>query len=316
MKLIKCLKRQGANSINNMEKKVNPREVEAKKICIYMIAPAIITVLFVVAFPMLYSFLLSFTNFSILNTGSLKFVGLNNYLHLLKDKVFLESITRTIAFLGLSISIEFVLGFGIALLFIKSSRTHGVARTLLMIPMMFVPVLVGFQFKWFFNDQAGLINNLIHTLTGSNKSIAWLVEPGLGFFSILTAEIWMSTPFMILVLLAGLASIPKEPFEAATVDGASSWQQFKYITLPLMGPYIYIAVVIRSLDIARSYDVVRIMTDGGPANRTELIWTYIYRLGITSNKFGMGSAMSFVTVSIAFLLTIFLFRQLNRVRSE
>jgi len=292
------------------------RKSETKKACLLMIGPAIAIVLLVVAFPMLYSFLLSFTNFSILNTGSLKFVGLNNYINLLKDRVFLASIARTIAFLAVSISIEFVLGFGIALLLLRRSRAHSVARTLLMTPLMFAPALVGFQFKWFFNDQAGFVNQLLYTLTGSNQRIAWLIEPGLGCVSILAAEVWMSTPFMILVLLAGLVSLPKDPFEAATVDGASFWQQLRYVTLPLMTPYIYIAMVIRSLDVARSYDIVRIMTDGGPANRTELVWTYIYRLGITSNKFGMGSAMSFVTVAITVLITIFLFRQVKKVRGE
>lgn len=292
---------------------VKPAEVA---ISWHLIAPSVAIVLLVVALPMLYSFFLSFTNYSLSDAGNWKFIGLGNYIALVTDNVFVESFGRTILFLILSISIEFVLGFGIAILFSRGSRARGIPRTLFMTPMMFAPILVGFLFKYMFNDQVGLVNNIIYSIIGSDPGIVWLVEPGLGFLSILAAEIWVSTPFMVLVLLAGLSSLPAEPFEAATVDGASSWQQFKYITWPLMGPYIYIAIVIRSLDIARSYDIIRIMTDGGPANRTELIWTYVFRLGITSNKFGMGSAMSFITVAVSFLLIICLFKRLNNVIGE
>lgn len=297
-------------------KKIRFAEPEEKRMSKILTAPAAIVVLSVVGFPMLYSFFLSFTNFSLLNAGSWKFVGLNNYIGLLEDKVFLESLLRTIIFLALSVNLELILGMGTALLFARRAKPQGVLRTLLMTPMMFAPVLVGFQFKWIFNDQSGLINNLIYAVTGRDPGIAWLVEPGLGFLSILAAEIWMSTPFMVLILLAGLVSLSREPFEAATVDGASSWQQFRYVTLPLVERYICIALVIRSLDIARSYDIIRIMTDGGPANRTELIWTYIFRLGITSNKFGLGCAMSFITVALAYVFTIGMFRRMNKVRGE
>jgi multiple sugar transport system permease protein len=126
----------------------------------------------------------------------------------------------------------------------------------------------------------------------------------------------MSTPFMVIIFLAGLTSLPIEPFEAASVDGASGWQQFRYITLPLISPFIYIAMVIRSLDLGRAYDLVRIMTGGGPANRSEMIWTYTYRLAITNNKFGLGTAMSFITVIVSFAFVIYLFQQLSRSRQE
>ena len=298
------------------KRKIRFAEPEEKRIARIFTAPAVIIVLLVLVSPMLFSFLVSFTNYSMLKTGKLMFIGLDNYMELLRDRVFMEALQRTAIYITSALGIELVAGMSIALLIFRHIKPQGVFRTLITIPMMFAPVQVGFLFKWIFNDQTGLINNLIYSITGRDMNIAWLVEPGLGFLSILMAEIWMSTPFMVLILLAGLVSLSNEPFEAAKVDGASSWQQFRFNTLPLMERYIYIALVIRSMDIARSYDIVRIMTDGGPANRTELIWTYIYRLGITSNKFSMGSAMSFITVAVAYILIISLFRCINRTGSE
>ena len=298
------------------KKKIRFAEPEEKRIARIFTAPAVIIVFLVLAIPMLFSFFISFTNYSMLKTDKLVFIGLGNYIELFRDRVFMEALQRTALYIFLSIGLEFLAGMGIALLISRHVKPQGALRTLLTIPMMFAPVQVGFLFKWIFNDQTGLINNLVYSVTGIDRNIAWLVEPGLGFLSILTAEVWMSTPFMVLILLAGLVSLSKEPFEAAKVDGASSWQQFRFVTLPLMERYIYISLVIRSMDIARTYDIIRIMTDGGPANRTEMIWTYVYRLGITSNKFAMGSAMSFVTVALAYVLVISLFRCINRTGSD
>lgn len=265
---------------------------------------------------MLFSFFISFTNYTMLRTGKLMFVGLGNYIELFGDRVFTEALLRTAIYIIAALGAELVIGMLTAVLISRNAKPQGFLRTLLTIPIMFAPVQVGFLFKWIFNDQTGLVNNLIYSITGTDMNIAWLVEPGFGFLSILAAEIWMSTPFMILILLAGLVSLSRDPFEAARVDGATFRQQFRYITLPLMERYIYIALVIRSLDISRTYDTIRIMTDGGPANRTEMIWTYIYRLGINSNKFALGSAMSFITVALAYVLIVSLFRCINRTGSE
>jgi multiple sugar transport system permease protein len=124
----------------------------------------------------------------------------------------------------------------------------------------------------------------------------------------------MSTPFMVIVFLAGIMSISPEILEAAEVDGANEWQKFRHVTVPSIIPFIYIAMAVRSLDIAKAYDLVSIMTGGGPAHRTELIWTYVYRLAFTSQKFALGSAMSYVTVVIAFAFTFYFFRQLIKAR--
>jgi len=264
---------------------------------------------------MLYSLYLSFTNFTLTSAGNIRFVGLQNYINLLfHDPLFWKAFGRTVLFITLAVNIEFLLGLAIAQLMAKAIRGHGLARTLIMMPMMFAPILVGFQFKWFFNAQVGLVNNILYTITGEPHFIPWLIEKPQGFIAILIAELWMSTPFMVVILEAGILSLPQEPFEAAEVDGASGWQKFRHLTLPMLMPFIYTAMAIRSLDIARAYDVVSIMTGGGPANRTELIWTYVNRLAFTGQQFAKGTAMSYITVLFSFFFTWYLFRNVIKSR--
>jgi multiple sugar transport system permease protein len=279
-----------------------------------LLLPAIALMLFVVGFPMLYSLYLSFTNYTLLNPGSVKFVGFENYVTLFTDSVFLRALLRTVFYMMIAVNAEFVLGLLIANAMSHVVRWQGVLRTILMMPMMFAPILVGFQFKWIFNDQVGLVNNILYEIFRRPVIIPWLINKPTGFVAILLAEIWMSTPFMVIIFLAGILAISPEVLEAADVDGASEWQKFIHVTVPSLTPFIYIAMAVRSLDIARAYDLVSIMTGGGPAHRTELIWTYVYRLAFTSQKFALGSAMSYVTVAIAILFTFYLFRQLIRAR--
>jgi multiple sugar transport system permease protein len=269
----------------------------------------------VIGFPMVYSLYLSFTNFNLITPQNHEFIGLQNYAQLLfNDPLFWKAFLRTVLFISLAVNIEFLLGLGIATLMARAIRGQSLGRTLIMMPMMFAPILVGFQFKWFFNAQVGLVNNLIYTITGQSTFIPWLIDVPLGFIAILVAEIWMSTPFMVIILEAGILSLPQEPFEAAEVDGASGWQKFRHLTLPMLMPFIYTAMAIRSLDVARAYDIVSIMTGGGPGNRTELIWTYVNRLAFTGKQFGLGSAMSYITVILSFAFTYMFFRNVMKSR--
>ncbi len=290
-------------------------QLSEKHLPIALILPSIMIVVLVVGLPMVYSLYLSFTNFTFTTAHSYKLIGFQNYYSLLfKDKLFWPVFGRTILFTTLAVNLEFLIGLGIAQLMARAIRGQSLARTLMMMPMMFAPILVGFQFKWFFNAQIGLVNNLLYTLTGQTHMIPWLIDKHLGFITMLIAEIWMSTPFMVVILEAGLLSLPEEPFEAAEIDGASGWQKFRMISLPLLLPFIYTAMAIRSLDIARAYDVVNIMTGGGPANRTELMWTYVNRLAFGGQQFAMGTAMSFITVMFSFLFTYLLFRNVLKSR--
>jgi multiple sugar transport system permease protein len=289
---------------------------EGRTFPVFLLMPAIAVILFVVGFPMLYSLFLSFTNYDLTRAASVKFIGLENYIELFQDSTFQQAFLRTLLFITLAVNLEFLLGLGIAQLMARVGFGRSLLRTLIMMPMMFAPILVGLQFKWFFNDQVGLVNNLLFTITGHAQIIPWLIRVPLGFITILVAEVWMSTPFMVIILEAGILSLPTEPFEAAEVDGASGWQKFTNLTLPMLMPFVYTALAIRSLDIARAYDVVSIMTGGGPGSRTELIWTYVYRLAFSSHNYAMGSAMSYVTVILSFIFTWNFFRSVIKSRWE
>jgi multiple sugar transport system permease protein len=289
---------------------------EGRLMPLLLLLPGIIVLMTVVGFPMLYSLYLSFTNYTLTTARSFHFVGLEQYIRLAQDPIFWQAFGRTVLFMTLAVNIEFIIGMFIAQLMAKAIRGRGAMRTIIMMPMMFAPILIGFMFKWVFNAEVGLINSFLSTILGQTMVIPWLIQVPLGFISLLVAEIWMSTPFMVIILEAGILSLPTEPFEAAEVDGASGWQKFRMLTLPMIMPFIYTAMAIRSLDLARVYDVVRIMTDGGPGNRTEMIWTYVYRLSFNGQNYALGSAMSYVTVAISFLFTWYLFRKVMKSRWE
>jgi len=283
-----------------------------------MIAPTIIIVLIVVLYPMIYSVYVSFTPYNLLRPDTTFVFEANemfrNYERLWGDDVFWKSLRNTIFFLAITVNLEFLFALMLSQLIARVSYGQGLIRTLLMVPMMFAPVLVGFQFAWFFNATVGLVNNALLELGLLSSPKAWLIDQPSGIISLMIASIWMNVPIMTIILLAGTLSLPSEVYEAAEVDGASAWQQFANITFPLLRPFTLIALAVRSLDVARAYDIVRMMTDGGPAHRTEMIWTYAGRLAIRNSRFGLASAMSMVGVFLGILFTLYLFRQLVKSR--
>ncbi|MCJ8322447.1 MAG: sugar ABC transporter permease [Rhizobiales bacterium] len=290
--------------------------IQSKKSMPYLlILPAIIVILGVVLVPLLFSFYTSFTPFKLTKPDSLfVFIGFKNYIRIFSDMAFWEAFGRTVLFLAVVINLEFLLGLGIALMINKITHGQRVLRTIMMFPMMFSPILVGFQFKFIFNDNIGILNNALQSLGVTDQAIAWLVDRWLAFGAISFAEIWMSTSIFAILLLAGLFSMPQEPLEAAQVDGCNSWQIFKHITLPFIMPFAFIAMTIRSLDVARAYDIVDVMTGGGPAGRTELLWTMIARTGFDNANMGRANAMAYVSIILSILFTYYFFRKIIAAR--
>ena len=298
---------------------IQPSRIEAGAFPFLLLLPAIAVILLVIAFPLLYSLYVSFTPYELLRPNSLNFTlskALRNYERLLNDDIFWRSLWNTVIFLAISVNLSYVISLALSQLMARVTIGQSLLRTLLMVPMMFAPILVGMQFRWFFNANVGLVNNFLISvgLLQEQGQIAWLVDVPLGMITIIIASIWMNIPVLTIILLAGTLSLPTETFEAAEVDGATGWQKFRFITFPLLAPFSYIALTIMSLDIARAFDIVRIMTDGGPARRTEMLWTYITRLAIEDTKFGLGSAMSWITVLLSVFFTLYFFRQLVKAR--
>ena len=283
-----------------------------------MILPAILVTLIVILYPMGYSIYVSFTPYHLLRpdqTFVFEFDNMfRNYERLWGDDIFWRSLRNTVIFLAVTVNLEFVFALGLSQLIARVSWGQSLIRTLLMVPMMFAPVLVGFQFAWFFNATVGLVNNALLEIGILSEPKAWLINQPSGMITLMIASIWMNVPIMTIILLAGTLSLSTEVYEAAEVDGANAWQQFTRITFPLLQPFTLIALTVRSLDVARAYDIVRIMTGGGPAHRTEMIWTYAGRLAIRDSRFGLASAMSMVGVFLGIVFTLYLFRQLVKSR--
>ena len=283
-----------------------------------MTAPSMIVVGAIVVYPMLYSLYLSLTPYNLLRpeqtSGFTADKAFDNYTHLWGDDVFWRSLRNTVVFMAVTVNLQVLIGFGLALLMARMTRKLGPARTLLMMPMMFAPVMVGFQFSWFFNATVGVVNNGLTDLGLMDSPKAWLIDQPTGMMGIMMAAIWMNVPIVSIVLLAGRLSVPEELYQAAQVDGATPFQQLRMITLPQLRPFLVIAMTVLSLDVARAYDIARIMTDGGPAHRTELIWTYAGRLAIRNAQFGLASAMSMVGVLLGVVFTVILFRQMMKQR--
>ena len=278
-----------------------------------LLLPTLIVLACVVFLPLLISLWTSFTPFKLTRPDTLyKFVGFRNYERLFSNYDFWVAFGRTVLFLTIALNLELVFGLGIALLINKITYAQKTLRTLMMFPMMFSPILVGFQWKYIFNDNIGLLNNFLREFGVSPKP--WLVDTFLANMSIMAAEIWSSTSVFAILLLAGLMGIPKDPIEAAKVDGCNSWQVFKNITLPFLMPFIFIAMTIRSLDVARAYDIVQMMTGGGPAKRTELLWTLISRTGYVDAKMGLANAMSYISIFLSIAFTFFFFYKLMEAR--
>ena len=278
--------------------------------------PTLIILSCVVLLPLLLSLWTSFTPFKLTKPDTLyRFVGFRNYERLIGDLDFWIAFGRTVLFLAIALNLELVFGLGIALLINKITYGQRTLRTLMMFPMMFSPILVGFQWKYIFNDNIGLMNNFLREF-GVIQPIPWLVDGILANVSIMAAEIWSSTSVFAILLLAGLLGIPKDPIEAAKVDGCNSWQVFKNITLPFLMPFVFIGMTIRSLDVARAYDIVQMMTGGGPAKRTELLWTLISRTGYVDAKMGMANAMSYISIFLSIAFTFFFFYKLVEARQR
>ncbi|MDN7178323.1 sugar ABC transporter permease [Caballeronia sp. SEWSISQ10-4 2] len=284
---------------------------------IKLLMPAFLAVGIVVILPLLFSFYTSFTAYRLTDPDTLShWIGWRNYERAFSNGDFWAAFGRTILFLTIALNLELLLGLGVALLLNQVTKGQRALRTVMMFPMMFSPVLVGFQFKFMLNDSTGIVNNLMQTLFGAKSAFPFLVDANSALASLIAAEVWNSTPIFAVILLAGLMALPKDPIEASKVDGCTSWQTFRYVTLPYLMPFIYISMTIRSLDVGRAYDIVRIMTNGGPGGRTELLWTMVGRIAYDDSRMGYANAIAYVSVLVSILFTLYFFRKLSGARKH
>jgi multiple sugar transport system permease protein len=271
-----------------------------RKLGLLLCAPAVIAMLLVTAYPILYALVLSVQEVDLRFPDEGGFVGLDNYVTALTSGVFLQSIGNTLFITIVSVAIELALGMLIALAMHKAIFGRGAIRTAVLVPYGIVTVVAAFAWFFAFDPSSGFVNNLPFV----PEEKAWFGETGSSFFVIIMAEVWKTTPFMALLLLAGLATIDDGLYEAAKVDGASALQRFFKITLPLLKPALLVALLFRTLDAFRVFDSIFIMTGGG--QDTESVSIIGYQQLISRLNLGLGSAVS-VLIFLMVLVIAFLF---------
>jgi multiple sugar transport system permease protein len=270
------------------------------------VGPAFCYILLIVIYPLGYALWASLTNLRLTSPVS-AFVGVRTYAAALTNTIFHDSLVVTATFLLAAVTAEFLLGLALALSFRRMRRTYPAMRALLLLPMMVTPVTVGLIWKLMLNSEFGILTALGET-AGLGRML-WLSEPALAVASIIVMDVWQWTPFMFLVLLAGLESLPREPFEAAAIDGASRLQTLLLVTLPLLKRIIVIALLFRIMFAVATFDTVFVLTKGGPARATDLVSLFIHREGLVNLNVSFASAVSFLLlVGILAAVTI-LFRR-------
>lgn len=276
-----------------------------------LITPAIVLLFAVLAYPLGYSFWLSFHHWTIQTfRSSVPFIGLDNYARLTGDAQFWDSLRVTALFMAGAISLEFILGMGLALMLHQEIRAKGLFRSLILLPMMATNVVIGLGWRMMFNYDAGVINWFLSLLR--IPPVTWLSSTDMALPSLILVDVWNTTSFVALILLAGLQALPDEPLEAAVIDGASRFQVFRHVMLPLLRPAILVALVWRAIDTFRIFDVVFTLTAGGPAHATEVISLYAYRTGFQRLDLGYASSISYAMIAIILGLALLLFRLIGR----
>jgi len=271
----------------------------------WLLAPAVLVMCAILVYPLLFSLWVSFFDWRMAATSH-AFIGLRNYAEAVTSSFFQFVLVQSVGFTVVCLVLNLTLGLALAMLLNNRFHGRGVIRTLFLLPMVTAPVLAGFNFRWIFNDRSGLANQMLVQL-GLGLPLAWLADANLSRVTIVLVTVWQGMPFMLLLLLAGLQSLPTSPFEAARVDGASAWQRFVYITLPLLRPVIVVAAALQVIDLFRVFDTIYIMTRGGPGHATELFPFYIYRSAFSDDRLGFAAALSYITVAITVVLLIPLF---------
>jgi multiple sugar transport system permease protein len=276
----------------------------------YFVLPALVVVGAVIIFPWLFTVWMSAFDWKI---GSVAhFVGLDNYAKLITNQRFIESIVHTFYFTLLAVVVPLVLGLAAALIFHRQFPFRGVLRAIFTMPMMATPVAVALVWTMMFHPQQGVLNYLL-SLVGLPPSL-WVYSPTWVIPSLVLVEIWHWTPLVMLIVLGGLAALPTEPYESARMDGASEWQLFRYITLPLVAPFLVVAAVIRTIDGLKAFDTIYVISQGGPGTASETINLYLYLQAFAF--YNVGNASAVVVVFFAMILALALLLLYVRERAK
>ncbi|MGQ4648501.1 ABC transporter permease subunit [Lyngbya aestuarii] len=275
--------------------KSDPIQARERRTGWLLITPAILVLLLVYGYPILRSFWLSLFTRNLGTKLEPVFTGLDNYARMAGDSRFWQTLWNTTVFTSASVIIELVLGMAIALILNQAFRGRSIVRTIAILPWALPTALIGLAWAWIFNDQFGVWNDILMRLGIIEQGINWLGMPTTAMMTVIAADVWKTTPFISILLLAGLQSISQDLYEAYAIDGATPWQSFTKITLPLLMPQILIALLFRFAQAFGIFDLIQVMTGGGPGGATEVVSLYIYSTVMRYLDFGYGAALVVVT---------------------
>ena len=279
---------------------MNQFRKERNRFIILMLMPATILLVGLTLFPFIVSLVLSFTDYSLLRPGQTKFIFLDNYIELMKTDEFWIALRVTVVFTVLAVFIQVVLGVVFATLLHNENTNVSLLRTLYLLPLAITPIAATFTFRLMFNPSLGVLNYFMKILGFEPQ--AWLASPNTAMLSLILVDTWQWTPFILLICLGGLASLPSEPFEAAKVDGASSWQIFTKITVPMLYPFIGLALLFRSIDAFKTFDIIYVLTSGGPGILTRTLNLYAFKHGIEYLSMGYAGSIAIVMLIITIVV--------------
>lgn len=270
--------------------------------------PAALIVVAVILFPWLFTMFMSVHDWKV--TGATPYVGLANYIKMMHDERFIGAVFRTLYFTVAAVIFPVLLGVWAAVCFAEKFPLRGLARTIFVLPMMATPVAVALVWTMMFHPQLGVLNYLLTSL-GLPPS-TWVYDASTVIPTLVMVETWQWTPLVMLIVLGGLASLPTDPYEAAILDGANKWQMFRHITLPLVWPFIMVAAVIRVIDALKAFDIIYVITLGGPGNASETINIMLYQTAFAYYDLGYGSAIVVVFFVLILLISLLLLRVRRR----
>jgi multiple sugar transport system permease protein len=275
----------------------------------FMSAPSLALLLAVILFPVFWALFTSVHEYTLIAPDFDTFTGVDNYVKAVSTSEFRHSLWLTVLFVLTVVAIEFIIGFAVALMLNSVERFKSIYYAILLCPLLMNPVIVGLIWRMFLHPSLGIVNYLLSLM--SIAPVNWLGSTKVAIWTIIMVDIWHQVSFMIVLLLAGLSALPKEPYEAARVDGAGTIRAFLHITLPLMVPVITVTLLIRMIFAVKTYDLIYIMTRGGPGTATDFVSYFIYRTAFVSLNIGEASAMSAILLALILGLTAWLYRYMR-----
>lgn len=275
--------------------------------------PSLVALILVLAVPLVYSLITSFFDTNLKYSGLGEFLGLQNYVEILQDTYFIESVVTTAKFTVFVVVIEFLVGLAIALLLNNIQKGRNFFFTIIIVPMMITPIAVGLIWRLLLHSDLGIVNYLLSQIGISGR--AWLADANIALPTVMFIDIWQNVPYMVLVILAGLVTLPTEPYEAAAIDGASRVQSFFRLTVPMMIPTFSVVLLLRTITALKTYDLIFVLTRGGPGTTTEVISYHIYQQAFRYLEIGKASAMSYLLL-IMIIPIAFMFIKISRNRTN